>query len=57
MPRLNWNEALQEALNKDILPPKSDVVYAFHIKEPSKEEIQHIMDELDNLLEQVKQNS
>ena len=46
---LSWVEAFNEAMNKDIQPKNTELEVAFFVREPSKEEVEEILMELEQL--------
>ena len=52
--KLSWVEAFNEAMSKDIQPKNTDVEVAFFVKEPSKEEIDYMISELEKLEVEVQ---
>ncbi len=47
--KLSWVEAFNEAMNKDIQPKNTDVEVAFFVREPTKREIDEVIQELEAL--------
>jgi len=52
--KLSWVEAFNEAMQKDIQPKNTDVNVAFFVREPSKEEVDYVISELEKLEVQVQ---
>lgn len=46
---LSWVEAFNEAMSKDIQPKNTEVEVAFFVKEPSKEEVDYMVQQLEEL--------
>lgn len=46
---LSWVEAFNEAMNRDIQPKNTELDVAFFVREPSKEEVDEILMELEQL--------
>lgn len=51
---LSWVEAFNEAMQKDIQPKNTDVEVAFFVREPSEEEVDYMISELEKLEVQVQ---
>ena len=51
---LSWVEAFNEAMQKDIQPKNTDVEVAFFVREPSKEDVDYMISELEKLEVQVQ---
>lgn len=51
---LSWVEAFNEAMRKDIQPKNTDVEIAFFVREPSKEEVDYMISQLEKLEVQVQ---
>lgn len=52
--KLSWVEAFNEAMSKDIQPKNTDVEVAFFVREPTKQEIDEVLQELEALEVQIQ---